>query len=227
MKLAFLLLVMVNLALFAWQQGAFGRFVESGREPERMARQIEADRFRVLSEAEVRTLRERAAPPRAAGAALDLSAAQACVEFGDFTGAEIARVETALIKFGLGARQSVRTAEVTGGYLVYVPPFKTRAEADKRMEELRQQGVRDISVLADGPLRYGISLGLFREPEAARAHLASVEKTGVKGARVGDKPATISVTRFQLRELDAPTTTQLATLQKEFPGQTLRPCTSG
>ncbi|MEP6608076.1 MAG: hypothetical protein ABJA83_05295 [Burkholderiaceae bacterium] len=62
MKLAFLILLLLNLALFAWQQGAFGRFSESGREPERVARQIEAERFRVLSEKEVQKLRERANP---------------------------------------------------------------------------------------------------------------------------------------------------------------------
>ena len=57
MKLAFLILVLVNLALFAWQQGIFGRFGESGREPERVARQIEAERFRVLSEKAVEPIR--------------------------------------------------------------------------------------------------------------------------------------------------------------------------
>jgi len=64
MKLAFLILLLINLALLAWQQGAFGRFADSGREPERVARQIEADRFRVLSEKEVQKLRERAGPSR-------------------------------------------------------------------------------------------------------------------------------------------------------------------
>ena len=60
MKLPFLVLLLLNLALFAWQQGVFGRVGESGREPERVARQIEAERFRVLSEKEVQKLRERA-----------------------------------------------------------------------------------------------------------------------------------------------------------------------
>lgn len=64
MKLAFLILLLVNLALLAWQQGAFGRFAESGREPERVARQIEAERFRVLSEQDVQKLRERATPTK-------------------------------------------------------------------------------------------------------------------------------------------------------------------
>lgn len=67
MKLAFLILLLVNLALFAWQQGAFGRFGESGREPERVARQIEAERFRVLSDKDVQKLRERAAQTRNGG----------------------------------------------------------------------------------------------------------------------------------------------------------------
>jgi hypothetical protein len=67
MKLAFLILLLVNLALFACQQGAFGRFGESGREPERVGRQIEAERFRVLSEKEVQKLRERASQSKAGG----------------------------------------------------------------------------------------------------------------------------------------------------------------
>lgn len=68
MKLVFLILLLVNLALLAWQQGAFGRFSESGREPERVARQIEAERFRVLSEKEVQNLRERASQSKSGGA---------------------------------------------------------------------------------------------------------------------------------------------------------------
>ena len=68
MKLAFLILVLANLALLAWQQGVFGRYADSGREPERVGRQIEAERFRVLSEKEVQRLRERASQAKASGA---------------------------------------------------------------------------------------------------------------------------------------------------------------
>ena len=68
MKLAFLILLLLNLALLAWQQGVFGRVGESGREPERVARQIEVERFRVLSEKEVQKLRERASQVKSGGA---------------------------------------------------------------------------------------------------------------------------------------------------------------
>ena len=68
MKLALLLLLLLNVALYAWQQGAFGRFVEGGREPERISRQIEPERIRVLSEKEVQKLRERASQVKSGGA---------------------------------------------------------------------------------------------------------------------------------------------------------------
>jgi hypothetical protein len=238
MKLAFLLLVLVNVALFAWQHGVFGRFTESGREPERIARQVEPERIRVLSEREVQVLRERAAaqsraaaaaaPPLAAnGAALDLSVAQSCVEFGDFIGPDLSRVETALLKLGLGSRQSARTVEAPGWYLVFLPPFKTRAEADRAVADLKKSGVKDLLVLTDGPLRLGVSLGSFRDPELAKAHVASLVKLGVKNARVSDKPTAVSATRLQMRELDAEAAQQLGAIAKEFPSQSVRACSPG
>jgi len=237
MKLAFLLLVLVNVALFAWQHGVFGRFAESGREPERIARQVEPERIRVLSEREVQVLRERAAaqsraaaaaaPPAASGAALDLSVAQSCVEFGDFIGPDLARVETALLKLGLGSRQSARTVEAPGWYLVYLPPFKTRAEADRAVADLKKSGVKDLLVFTDGALRLGVSLGSFRDPELAKAHVASLVKLGVKNARVSDKPTAVSATRLQMRELDAEAAQQLGAIAKEFPSQSVRACSPG
>jgi hypothetical protein len=238
MKLAFLLLVLVNVALFAWQHGVFGRYTESGREPERIARQVEPERIRVLSEREVQVLRERAAaqsraaaaaapPSPANGAALDLSVAQSCVEFGDFIGPDLARVETALLKLGLGSRQSARTVEAPGWYLVYLPPFKTRAEADRAVADLKKSGVKDLLVFTDGPLRLGVSLGSFRDPELAKAHVASLVKLGVKNARVSDKPTAVSATRLQMRELDAEAAQQLGAIAKEFPSQSVRACSPG
>jgi hypothetical protein len=235
MKLAFLLLVLVNVALLAWQNGVFGHFAESGREPERIARQVEPERIRVLSEREVQVLRERAAaqsraaaqPAPAAGAGIDLSVAQACVEFGDFIGSDLSRAETALLRLGLGSRQSARSVEAPGWYLVYLPPFKTRAEVDRAVADLKKDGVKDLLVLTDGPLRFGVSLGSFRDPELAKAHVASLTKLGVKSARVSDKPTAVSATRLQMRELDAETAQQLAAIAKEFPSQSVRPCGNG
>jgi hypothetical protein len=225
MKLAFLLLVLVNLLLYAWQQGAFGRFGE-GREPERVARQVEPERFRVLTEREVQALRERAtqgaAPP------LDLNTALACVEFGDFTSADAPRVEKALAALAAGARVEARAVEGPGWYMVFLPPHRTWAEAERRADELRKLGVKDLYVMNESaPMKFAISLGSFRDPAAAKAHLAALEKLGVKGVRMSDRPSAVTLTRFQVRDLDATAARQLATLQEDFPAQALRPCSSG
>lgn len=235
MKLAFLVLLLLNLALFAWQQGVFGHFPDGGREPERIARQIEPERIRILSEREVQSLRERAAQarvttaptaPPAVPTGVDLSVAQGCVEFGDFLGPELTRVETALLKLGLGSRQSTRGVEIPGFYLVYLPPFKTRAEADRAVADLRKSGVKDLAVLNEGALRYGVSLGSFRDPELAKSHVAAVTKLGVKNARLSEKPIAMPATRFQLRELDADAARQLGAIAQEFPAHSVRPCTN-
>src|SRR5512141_2402225 len=207
MKLAFLLLVLLNLVLFAWQQGAFGRYGEGGREPERVARQVEPERIRVLTEKEVQTLRERALQN---SGVIDLNAAQACVEFGDFGPGESARAEKALATLGATVKTSQRPVEAPGWYMVYLPPFKTWSEAERRAEELRKLGVRDMLVMNENSaMKFGISLGSFRDPNAAKAHLAALEKMGIKGVRIADKPSTITLTRFQLRDLDGAAAQQL------------------
>lgn len=220
MKLAFLVLVLVNLLLFAWQQGVFGRHAERGREPERTERQIEPERIRVLTDKDLQALRERVA-----AGGVDLAAPQACVEYGDFLPGETARAEKALAALPAGVRTSARTVDAPGWYMVYVPPLKTRPEAERRAEELRRLGVRDLLVMGEAsPMRFGISLGSFRDAETARGHLAELERLGVKGMRMTEKPATVAATRYQLRDLDADATRQLAALRSEFPAQSLRPC---
>jgi hypothetical protein len=224
MKLAFLLLVLVNLLLFAWLQGAFGRYGEGGREPERVARQIEPERIRVLTEKDVQALRERA---RSSSNGLDPSAPQACVEFGDFPQADAARVEKLLA--GLpAAKVTSLPVEAPGWFMVYLPPHKTWAEAERRAEELRKLGVKDLQVMSESAaLKFAISLGSFRDPNAAKAHLAALEKMGVKGVRMSDKASTVTLTRFQLRDMDPVSAQQLAAVRNDFPGQSLRPCPPG
>lgn len=224
MKLAFLLLVLVNLLLFAWQQGAFGRFAEPGREPARVARQIEPERFRVLTDADVRELRERATQ---GSAPLDLDVAQACVDFGDFPAADAARVEKSLAALSPGVTVEARAVEAPGWYMVYLPPHKTLADAERRADELRKLGVKDLLVMSENaPLKFAISLGSFRDPDAAKAHLAALEKLGIKGVRMSDRSSAVVLTRFRLRGLDAAASRQLAALRSEFPAQAPRPCTA-
>jgi cell division protein FtsN len=242
MKLAFLLLALANLVFFAWQQGVFGGLPEAGREPERVNRQVEPERIHVLTQQEVQALRVKAkenpreAPPAppppgssavpAPIAAADL-AGSSCVEVGDFTIENSERVRQRLATLATGERLTVRSVDAPGWFMVFVPPFKTRAEADRKADELRKAGVKELLVIADNsPMRYGIALGSFKDQDLANRHFADLERRGIKGVRVADKPSNVQVTRFQVRPVDAPMADALRSVQKEFNAARFYACAS-
>jgi hypothetical protein len=105
MKLALLLLLLGNLALFAWQQGAFGPAAVAGREPQRLARQVAAEKIRVLSPDQVAALRG------GSKAASNGSAGLACLELGDFDDASLARIQSRLAALALGDRLRARRVD--------------------------------------------------------------------------------------------------------------------
>jgi hypothetical protein len=230
MRAFFMALVLANLAAFAWQHGVFGRMVEPGREPDRVNRQVEADRIRVLTPAQVQDLREKARPQPADGplAGLDLAAGKGCVDFGDFNAETAARVRLRLEALNLAERLTSSAVEVPGWYMVYVPPFKTRAEVERAAAEIRKLGVKDMLVIADNsPLRFGIALGSFRDPELAQKHQADLARRGVQGVRVSDVPSSVPGTRFRITGVDAETAAGLTLLHREFQPSRLAPCSGG
>ncbi|HVJ60545.1 MAG TPA: hypothetical protein VM528_08295 [Burkholderiaceae bacterium] len=224
MKLAFLALVLANVLVYAWQHGLLGFTPESGREPQRTAQQIAPESLRVLTAAEIAKLRSVAQPSK--DSAVTLS--QSCIEFGDFSGEVLAQVQPRIDALGLKDRLATVQVEAPGWYLVYMPPMKTRAEADARARDLRQQsGVKDLFVIGEAsPMRNGIALGSFRDRELASGFLAELESRGVKGARLADKPSTVGATRFRVRDVDPTLAQQLTRLQEDFPQQKLAPCSS-
>ena len=236
MRLAFFVLLLINLVLFAWQRGVFGVLPEDGREPERSAQQIAPERIRVLTHDDVQQLREKAKdlPAAAAAAASAASststaataaAGEACVQWGDFSSEAANRAAPMLAALNLGDRLVARPVDLPGWFMVYIPPLKSRADVDRRAEELKKRGVKDLLVIADNsPMRFGISLGAFRDRDLAQKHRADLEKRGVKDVRVADTPSNVSGMRFLIRGLDTEQAQQLAELQKEFPNVQVRPC---
>jgi len=218
MRAAFLLLLLANIVLFAWQQGLFGAAVETGREPERVARQIAAERIRVLTPGELAALR---GAPRAAG---EDNAGLACVEFGDFDEASLARVQARLATLSLGDRLRARRAGASGWFIVYLPPPATRDEAERVAQDLRGRGIRDLVVMGqNSAMPNAIVLGSFRDPELAQRHQADMTRRGIAGVQISQRAAT-EATRFEIRGVDAALAQQLAEIQKEFPQSQLGAC---
>jgi hypothetical protein len=190
MRLLFLLLVLANVVFFA-----YARFAgEPGaRDPGAVARQMEADKIRVL------TPEQMAARTRSGPAA---SGDRSCIEWGAFSPGDFGAARAVAETIARGTEFTERRVGPPTGWWVYVPPLETRGAANTRLADLKRQGIEDVSIVVEDP-KYanGLSLGVFASEDAAAKRLAEVRKRGVK-AEMGAREA--SSQRLYLRFLDAP-----------------------
>lgn len=214
MRILFALLVIANGVLFALHAEVFGRVLPDGREPERLAHQISPEKLTILpQDADVKAV--ASAAPRTL----------ACIEWGAFNPDDAARAGTTLDGLGLTSHTSSRRSDESASYIVYLPPFKSRADAERAATELRRIGVNDFFVIQDpGPFKLAISLGVFRTEEAAKAQLTTLSQLGVKNARTGERPTTVAKVYYQLHNLEPENQLKLAQLKTDFPGQDLHDC---
>lgn len=62
---------------------------------------------------------------------------------------------------------------------VYLPPFSSLGAAREEQRRLGDLGVEDLAVVTTGPMRNGLSLGLFAEPNGALRRVAELKVLGV------------------------------------------------
>jgi hypothetical protein len=215
----FLLLVLANVAFFAW-----ARYVspaDAAADPAPLSRQIEPDKLRVLRAGEPAPALSKPAPKPAAAAPV----AALCLEWGSFTLADAPRMQKVLEPLNLGPRLGQRRTEETAGWWVYIPSQGSRQGALKKAAELKSLGVEEYFVVADeGPFRWGVSLGVFRNEEAALSRLASLRRQGVKTAEVGARETLVPKIWLQVQNVDAALEAQLKDLARTVDGSELRAC---
>ncbi|HEU0233863.1 MAG TPA: SPOR domain-containing protein [Gallionella sp.] len=151
-----------------------------------------------------------------------------CMEWGEFSGADLARATAALSTLQLGDKLSQRQVEYAIGYWVYIPPMKDKAAVNQKIAQLKARGIDEYFVVPDaGPWLNAISLGVFKTREAAQHFLDELRRSkGVRSAQIGERASKLKATLFVLNGLDAKTGTDLARIQKDFAGSDLKdiPC---
>jgi hypothetical protein len=214
----FLLLVFANVAFFAWARYISPADASADNAP--LSRQIEPDKLRILGTGET------PAPPRAAAKPAPAAAASlACLEWGSFTLTDAPRVQKLLEPLALGTRLGQRRTEETAGWWVYLPPQGSRQAALKKAAELKSLGVEEYFVVADeGPFRWGVSLGVFRNEEAALARLATLRRQGVRTAEIGARETLVPKVWLQVQGVDGGMEAQLKDIARQVDGSELRAC---
>lgn len=228
LKLLFALLLLANAGLFAYQQGYLEALLPDGREPARLSGQINPDQIKLISADAARAKLVVPDEPEAEPAPAVAATAQpalSCTEVGNFEAADAKRFETRLAALSLGDKLSRRTVQEVARHMVYIPPQGDKEGADKKANELRRLGIKDFYVIQDtGELHWGISLGIFKTEEAARAHLAALGQKGVRSARLGLHNVTANKIAFQIRGLDQHAKGVLDKIKTDFPAQEIRTC---
>lgn len=174
MRLAFFVLLLVNALVFAyflWQPGSGGASPRPALRPEAI---------RIV----------------ASGVAPSPPAQDRCFEWSGIGAADLEGARKALEAAGFGKQLVVAAATE---YWVHIPPLKNRAEAEKKLAELKALGVDTGSLVeAEGDLRHAIGLGSFASAAEAEASLRQLRDKGVKSAKVMERqaaPSSLTVIR--------------------------------
>ncbi|MFC5513631.1 SPOR domain-containing protein [Massilia jejuensis] len=231
LRFVFWALLCANALLFAYGRGLLGSFEHAAREPARLRNQLAADRVVLLSGAQAQAIAQAAAPAAApaTGAAVPAlpAPAVACVETDAFTAFEARRFETRLARLGLGARQTRLTIpfQEVNSYMVYLPPQDGKEGADRRTAELRERGVTNSFVMqGESPLKWAISLGVFKTEAAARAESARLAKQGVANTRVLPRGPQTQRFAYRFREIDTVIRNRIVEAGRGMPAAVLHTC---
>jgi len=238
MRILFWILLLANVIFFAAMQ--WGGLLTAGDQTARAQPALHAGKIRLLNT-------PYSAPPAASSAPAPVAAradapvavsepspsvtganAAACLEWGDFSGADLTRASAVLSALQLGDKLSQHQIEHSIGYWVYIPPLKSKAAVALKIAQLKARGIEEYFVVADaGPWLNAISLGVFKTREAAQSFLDDLQQIkDVRTAQIGERASKLKMTVFVLNEPDAVTTAELTKKQKDFPGSTLKnvPC---
>jgi hypothetical protein len=214
LRFAFWSLLLLNAALFAYAQGFMGSSKGSEEERARIKPQLEASRLILLTNEQAEAA--KAAPAAAADEASAPAAPApapvaaptrplACIEVGTFSAGEAKRFEARLAALDLGERQSrqaVQAQDVTS-YLVNIPPQGGKEAAERKAAELRGLGVTSFFIMqGDSPMKWAISLGVFKTESGAQAMLAQLNKQGVHSARITPRGPQATRYSYRFRDLE-------------------------
>jgi hypothetical protein len=209
MRTALLLLLLANLAFFAYRSYV-AQYV--GRDSSPAAQQIRPEKIRLI-------------PPAEYARIVAARRANACLELGPVASGDAARAEEAITALGGGLKVASRRNEDSTRWWVYIPPFPTRQAAAQREAELKKRGVDDSSlIIDDSNFRNAISLGVFRSEDAANGRVEALKKLGVADVAIVQREGTPARVYLQLRNVPEPLRRKLLDVRSGFPGSDLRDC---
>lgn len=213
------LLLLANLAFYAWSQGWIDGLVgvraHGDREPERLAKQVQPEAVRILT------------PQLVAAAAVAAESRLTCLEAGPFDDASLPVIESALastLPVGTWTRQ---TSSQPARWIVYMGRYANDEAQQKKEQELTRMKVPFEPVTGAPALEPGLSLGRFPNREAADAALQRLAERGIHTGKVVQAAKATSQHMLRIERADPELAAKVAGLKISALGKGFDVCTTG
>lgn len=149
-----------------------------------------------------------------------------CLEWASFSAEEANLAKEALQAMHLqdDRYKLVSAPEKSSQFWVFVPPFKTRADAQKKLDELKALEVADGYIIQDKSGQgFAISLGVFSSKEGADKYLAQIRQKGIKSAKSGSRGQGVGIITISIQSSGAEFEAALVRMKQEaFPDTALK-----
>lgn len=140
-----------------------------------------------------------------------------CMEWGNFSGADLVRATTALSALKMDDKLVRRQVVNIIGYWVYIPPGNDKAAISLQSARLKERGIDNFVVPEPGPWLNAISLGVFKTQNAAQRFLDDLRRQkNLSNAQLVENTNKLKATRFVLGGLDTKTRHNMVEIQKDF-----------
>jgi SPOR domain len=117
-----------------------------------------------------------------------------CLQWSALGVAEARAVQTVVSPIIAPLELSLQRKEDFTSFLVYLPPAASLANAQRRVAQLKELGVGETFVIPDGPLRWAISLGLFRSREGAQKLLSELQQKNITDVQMEPRNSAATIT---------------------------------
>jgi hypothetical protein len=201
LRVVVIVLIFANLLALAIWKGWLGGGPSHG-EPERLSNQLNPDKIRLVTEAplpvsraavvqspplDASTVEEKVEAPAPVPPvpAPEAVAPQACVVFSGLSADQAHELSARIARAGTGFTLAESRSEAPSSWWVHVPSQGSKEASDKKAAELRRLGVDDLFIMQEaGPNQFAISLGLYKNEQAATRHLEALKEKGVRSAQI-------------------------------------------
>lgn len=204
--------ILLNLLVFGYFRVAEMAAVRPASAP------LAAERLQLLTPGQLAT---RPAPEQEVAAD-----ALACYEWSGFSDANVSRARSVLEQLGLQFTLQPAPAQTALRYWVYIPPLASLQQAQRRSNELRAQGLKDVFIVREARWQNAISLGIFKDDATAARLAEELRSRGVRDAVSGARGEDGAQNSFVISHMPSSRAVEVERLRPEFPDAELRqlPC---